>query len=91
MELNGDKTTTSIMDWEFIETKKRGRALLSGGHQYLRIRKGIEGWSLGDVVSMHILLAIVTVSLVRILFSYRWCLQIFQRNKCRPQIVASLK
>ena len=31
-------------------------------------------------------LAIVTVSLVRTLSSRRWCLQTFQRNKCRPQI-----
>ena len=38
------------MDWEFIETQKGGRALLSGGYQYLRIRKGFEG-SFGDVVS----------------------------------------
>ena len=33
MELNGDKHhTTSTIDWEFIETQKGGRALLSGGY-----------------------------------------------------------
>ena len=31
------------MDCEFIETQKGGRALLSGGYRYLRIRKGNEG------------------------------------------------
>ena len=46
-------TTTSTMDWEFIETQKEGRALLSEGYQYLRIRKGFEG-SFGDVVSGYV-------------------------------------
>ena len=31
------------MDCEFIETQKGGRALLSGGYRYLRIRRGNEG------------------------------------------------
>ena len=36
-------TTTSTMDWEIIETQKERRALLSGGYQYFRIIKIIEG------------------------------------------------
>ena len=36
-------------------------------------------------------LAIVNVSLVRILSSRHWCLWAFQRNKRRPQIVATQK
>ena len=55
MELNGDKHhTTSIIDWEFIETQKRARAPLSGGYQYFRIRKELKDESFGDVVSRYV-------------------------------------
>ena len=39
------------MDCELIETPKVGRALPSGGYQYLRIRKGIEGQELLAMLS----------------------------------------
>ena len=44
-------TKPQLESWIGNLLRPRGRALLSGGYQYLRIRKGIEGWSLGDVPS----------------------------------------